>query len=106
MWVVVFSPTGCEAMLRTLNLFPAEGQSGEEVVEERQLSTLSTGRKEQRPGRKQRLCYVATIGPTTRDHLRAKFGFEPDVCAEKPSPEGVATGIERFIAGVGRGRKE
>lgn len=75
-WVVVFSPTGCEAMLRVLKLGPfADGTGGERKV------------------------FVATIGPTTRDHLRSKFGFEPDVCAEKPSPEGVAGGIARFREG-------
>lgn len=72
-WVVVFSPTGCEAMLRVLKLGPFKvGTGGERKI------------------------FVATIGPTTRDHLRNKFGFEPDVCAEKPSPEGVAEGIARF----------
>ncbi|KAJ5125311.1 hypothetical protein N7526_007488 [Penicillium atrosanguineum] len=40
--------------------------------------------------------FVATIGPTTRDHLRG-LGFEPHVCAEKPSPEGVGEGIKRFM---------
>lgn len=66
-WVVVFSPTGCEAMLRVL----------------RQIE----GKK----------VFVATIGPTTRDHLRTVFGFEPHVCAEKPSSEGVGEGIRRFM---------
>ncbi|KAL5355177.1 tetrapyrrole biosynthesis, uroporphyrinogen III synthase [Aspergillus floccosus] len=44
-WVVVFSPTGCEAMLRVLG---------------------------SRKG-----VYVATIGPTTRDHLVRRFGVQP-----------------------------
>ncbi|KAK2781946.1 hypothetical protein FQN52_001256 [Onygenales sp. PD_12] len=84
MWVVVFSPTGCEAMLRTLGLIGRDGRGGEEL----------------------RDCYIATIGPTTRDHLRVEFGVEPDVCAEVPSPEGVGRGIERFLeerGGGGRG---
>ncbi|KAK2802138.1 hypothetical protein FQN50_007503 [Emmonsiellopsis sp. PD_5] len=84
LWVVVFSPTGCEAMLRTLGLIGhGQQQQGE-------------GRKEGRGD-----CYIATIGPTTRDHLRVEFGVEPDVCAEVPSPEGVGRGIERFIEGRG-----
>ncbi|KAJ6090266.1 Tetrapyrrole biosynthesis uroporphyrinogen III synthase [Penicillium sp. IBT 16267x] len=75
-WVVVFSPSGCEAMLRVLKLGP-----------------FSTGNK----GDGNRGVFVATIGPTTRDHLRNRFGFEADVCAEKPSPEGVIEGIRRFM---------
>lgn len=70
-WVVVFSPTGCEAMLRVLQQLKDNGS--------------------------ERKVYVATIGPTTRDHLRTVFGFEPHVCAEKPSAEGVGEGIRRFI---------
>lgn len=74
-WVVVFSPTGCKAMLESLGLLdPATGQYRA---------------KPQRP-------YVATIGPTTRDHLISEFGFEPDVVAEQPSPEGVGIGIAMF----------
>ncbi|OQE43626.1 hypothetical protein PENCOP_c003G07767 [Penicillium coprophilum] len=75
-WVVVFSPTGCEAMLRVLGLGPFAGTG------------TGAGR-----GR----VFVATIGPTTRDHLREKFGFEAHVCAPKPSPEGVLEGIEAFM---------
>ncbi|KAJ5259485.1 Tetrapyrrole biosynthesis uroporphyrinogen III synthase [Penicillium angulare] len=74
-WVVVFSPSGCEGMLRVLKLGPFV--QGEEAGQKRKA-------------------FIATIGPTTRDHLRNKFSFEPDVCAEKPSPEGVAEGIRRF----------
>ncbi|KAJ5597365.1 hypothetical protein N7537_007449 [Penicillium hordei] len=82
-WVVVFSPTGCEAMLRVLGLGPFAGTgtgSG---------AGNGTGK-----------VFVATIGPTTRDHLREKFGFEAHVCAPKPSPEGVLEGIEKFMSGV------
>jgi uroporphyrinogen-III synthase len=82
-WVVVFSPTGCEAMLKGLGWLDEEkkykGRSGRDGV------------------------FVATIGPTTRDYLLTTFGFEPDVCAEKPSPEGVRDGIEKFIRERGVG---
>jgi uroporphyrinogen-III synthase len=77
-WVVVFSPTGCEAMLRVLGLGPF-ARSG--VKEKEKV-------------------FVATIGPTTRDYLRETFGFEAHVCAPTPSPEGVFGGIERFRAGL------
>lgn len=84
-WVVVFSPTGCEAALRALGVLD-----------------LETGRAKAgaREGRGKVGTYVATIGPTTRDYLRETFGFEPDVCAECPSPEGVGEAIGRFMAGL------
>jgi uroporphyrinogen-III synthase len=75
LWVVVFSPSGCEAMLRVLGLGPYAGNKGS-----------VDGRK----------VFVATIGPTTRDYFRG-LGFEPHVCAERPSPEGVGEGIRRFM---------
>lgn len=75
-WVVVFSPTGCEAMLRVLKLGPF-------------ASTTCSSERE---------VFIATIGPTTRDHLRQNFGFEPHVCAAKPSPEGVGAAIEEYMA--------
>ncbi|KAJ5088759.1 hypothetical protein N7456_012375 [Penicillium angulare] len=77
-WVVVFSPSGCEGMLRVLK-----------------LGLFTPGDCDGEAGKKRKI-FIATIGPTTRDHLRNKFGFEPDVCAEKPSPEGVAEGIRKF----------
>ncbi|KAJ9260687.1 hypothetical protein DTO027B5_5331 [Paecilomyces variotii] len=77
LWTVVFSPTGCDAMLKVLDLLPGSSTSTSE----------DKGRRE----------FITTIGPTTRDHLRSKYGFDPDVCAEKPSPEGVGGGIEAFM---------
>lgn len=76
-WVVVFSPTGCEAMLRCLGLLDTT-TSGSAVDETR------------------RSTYIATIGPTTRDYLVTTFGFTPDVCAGAPSPDGVLQGILDF----------
>jgi uroporphyrinogen-III synthase len=88
MWVVVFSPTGCDAMLRVL-------------LEQSPSTADSPGVEGGRTGnprrRSRRLCSVATIGPTTRDHLRSKYGFDPEVCAARPSPEGVGKGIEAFM---------
>ncbi|KAF4634473.1 hypothetical protein G7Y89_g3634 [Cudoniella acicularis] len=78
-WVIVFSPTGCEAMLRALDLL-------DEI-----------GKARPRPETKGAKTYIATIGPTTRDFLKREFDFEPDVCAKKPSPEGVEEGIARFL---------
>lgn len=80
-WVVVFSPTGCDAMLRGLGLLDE-----------------TTGKAKAKAKDPARTRYVATIGPTTRAHLVKKFDFEPDVCAEKPSPEGVLEGIRQFLS--------
>jgi uroporphyrinogen-III synthase len=78
-WVVVFSPTGCDAMLRGLGM-----------IDE------ATGRA--KPKDPNRTRFVATIGPTTRSYLQKTFGLDPDVCAEKPSPEGVLEGIQQFMS--------
>ncbi|CAK7234089.1 uroporphyrinogen-III synthase [Sporothrix bragantina] len=79
-WVVVFSPTGCDSMLKALGLLDPE-----------------TG-KAREPASRSRTTYIATIGPTTRAYLQDTFGFEPDVCADEPSPEGVLRGITQFMA--------
>ncbi|TKA23128.1 hypothetical protein B0A50_07158 [Salinomyces thailandicus] len=81
-WVVVFSPQGCEAMLNALGW-----------LDER-TGKYSAGRREVvSGGTKTR---IATIGPTTSDFLRQTLEYEPDVCAETPSPEGVGEGIVAF----------
>lgn len=77
-WVVVFSPTAGKGMLRGLGWLD-EG----------------TGRVRGTIG--ERNTFVACIGPTTREYLDREFGFEADVVAEKPSPQGVRDGIERFM---------
>lgn len=78
-WVVVFSPTGCKAMLESLGILDDD-----------------TGKIKSTSSRHDIL--IATIGPTTRDYLITEFGFSPDVCAEKPSPEGIAEGIRAFTS--------
>jgi uroporphyrinogen-III synthase len=79
-WVVVFSPSGCDSMLGAMDLL--DGSTGKA--------------KPKRPDRK---TLIATIGPTTRDHLIQTFGYEPDVCAEQPTPEGVWQRISDFSKG-------
>ncbi|KAM3072063.1 hypothetical protein ACMFMG_008524 [Clarireedia jacksonii] len=80
-WVVVFSPTGCEAMLRALGWLDPEMGKAKHLANEEGT---------------QRKTFIATIGPTTRDYLKNTFDYEPDVCADKPSPEGVIEGIKKF----------
>ncbi|KAH8645662.1 tetrapyrrole biosynthesis, uroporphyrinogen III synthase [Xylariales sp. PMI_506] len=80
-WVVVFSPTGCESLLSGLGMLdPDTGKVGEVSGD--------------------RTTYIATIGPTTRSYLKKTFAYEPDVCSEKPSPEGVWEGIAKFTDGL------
>lgn len=81
-WVVVFSPQGCGAMLRVLGWVDSTGKhngSGE-------------GSRFQTTGKVR----IATIGPTTRDYLEKQYHFEPDVCADHPSPRGVHQGIVNY----------
>ncbi|KAF2273949.1 tetrapyrrole biosynthesis, uroporphyrinogen III synthase [Westerdykella ornata] len=73
-WVVVFSPTGCKAMLEGLGVL--DEQTGRVNSEARPAHNI----------------FVATIGSTTRDYLVHDFGFSPDVCAEEPTAEGVGNG--------------
>ncbi|KAM4057977.1 uroporphyrinogen-III synthase hemD domain-containing protein [Hirsutella rhossiliensis] len=77
-WVVVFSPTGCDSMLRGLGLLDA--------------ATAKVP-----PGRRDGQTCIATIGPTTRAHLVKTFDFEPDVCADTPSPGGVLQAIVDYM---------
>lgn len=81
-WVAVFSPQGCEAMLNALGWLDEKSGMFNAGLREVMSGAMKT--------------YVATIGPTTRDFLMQELGFEPDVCAEKPSPEGVGEGIQDF----------
>ncbi|CEJ93413.1 hypothetical protein VHEMI09003 [[Torrubiella] hemipterigena] len=76
-WIVVFSPTGCDTVLRGLGMLDAA--SGKVI-----------------PGKREPGTYIATIGPTTRQHLLDSFDFEPDICAKTPSPEGIIEGIIEF----------
>lgn len=87
-WVIVFSPTGCDAMLRVLGLLSTSTDSSGGDT-----GALVDGSAS---GMERRI-FIATIGPTTRDHLVKNYGFQPDVCADKPSPEGVGAGIEAFM---------
>jgi len=77
-WIVVFSPTGCQAVLSSL------GMLDELTGKVKQGALLP------------RNTHIATIGPTTRDYLIQEFGYEPDVCAPTPSPEGVGIAIRSF----------
>ena len=79
-WIVVFSPTAGEGMLRGLGWLDK-----------------TSGRVKHCVGDPGRRTFVACIGPTTKDYLAQEFGFEPDVVARKPSPQGIKEGIENFM---------
>lgn len=83
MWAVIFSPTGCDAVLRTLDIISP-------LQDRDQTNPIN-------PGGKRKNCLIATIGPTTRDYLLKNYGFEPDVVARKPSPEGVGEAIREYL---------
>ena len=85
--VVVFSPSGCEAMLGCLGY----------IDEEHRLTHKGKSRLREQPDVRTRYV-IATIGPTTRDYLKREFGFEADVCAETPSPESVGESVKKFLA--------
>lgn len=96
--VVVFSPQGCEAMLRSLGYIDDERrltQAARERWQGPSQDDVSGGDIETavREGVDSFSVVIATIGPTTRDHLKDEFGFEADVCAAKPSPQGVRDGV-------------
>ena len=71
-WVVVFSPTGCSTMLDTIALYGADSNTK-----------------------------VATIGPTTKNHLE-KLGFVAHTVASKPTPDGLALAIQN-VDNMGEG---
>ncbi|MDI1485469.1 MAG: uroporphyrinogen-III synthase [Ramalina farinacea] len=85
-WTVVFSPMAGRGMLEGLGWLDGEG--GTRKVDPQKME----GRRD----------YICCIGPTTRAYLSREFGVEADVMAEKPSPEGVREGIEKFMAELGR----
>lgn len=107
--IVVFSPSGCEAMLQCLGYVDSNGKlteagqnrarwqrrdiasetdagGGEAVIREEAWTQTNYPK----------FC-IASIGPTTREYLYKTWSFEVDVCAEKPSPECVGTGISLFL---------
>ncbi|KAL6252340.1 uroporphyrinogen-III synthase [Rhinocladiella similis] len=100
--VVVFSPQGCEAMLRSLGFM-----DNTNTLTDRARHRWEHGQTESNPGpdpdgdAEQLKPVIVTIGPTTRDHLKKKYGFDADVCAEKPSPQGVGDGLRAFLQSKG-----
>ena len=86
-WIVMFSPTAGETMLRALGwLDPATGRFREAygVANEDGEGT-------------KRMTYVASIGPTTQEYMKEGFGFGVDVCAGVPSVEGVWRAVEDWM---------
>lgn len=81
--VVVFSPQGTDVMLQAIGYLDHDGKPV--IQDQRQL-------------RGRRRWIIATIGPTTRDFMRDKLGVDADICADKPSPEGLRRGIEEYLS--------
>ncbi|KAL9608965.1 MAG: hypothetical protein Q9167_006232 [Letrouitia subvulpina] len=81
-WLVIFSPTAGGQLLSSLGW-----------LDEATNRVYGS----QHDCWKDRTTFVASIGPTTEEYMRKNFGFEVDVCAAKPNPEGVSKGIEQFM---------
>ncbi len=106
-WIVVFSPTGCEELLGDLGHVPpslsqsppSPSSTTSYRTSNNPAITWSTTIKNgpERSKTQEKRIYIATIGPTTRDHLRRSLGFEPHVCAQSPTPQGVGEGIRAFM---------
>lgn len=79
-WIVIFSPAAGEAILQALRCLDEK-----------------TGRVKEAWAGEERKTLVASIGPTTKEYMRKEFDFKVDVCAERPSAEGVREGIERYM---------
>lgn len=77
-WIVVFSPTGCKVLLNVIR--------GRSDVQLGDASSDGT-----RPA-----ALIVTIGPTTRDFLRRECDFEPQACADEPSPAGIERAVRAF----------
>ncbi|KAL9580515.1 MAG: hypothetical protein Q9212_004450 [Teloschistes hypoglaucus] len=85
-WIVIFSPTGGESLLRALGLLDKESSK---VCGADDSCWID------------RKTFIASIGPTTSDYMKDTFGLGVDVCAARPRPEGVRQGIEEFMRAKG-----
>ena len=107
--MVLFSPSGGKELFRALGWWMVDEEREEEgedggkvrVRRRRREERLEEGEEEGKGGGGGVHTYIACIGPTTRDYLASEFGFEADVCAERPSAEGVKEGIEKFMRAKG-----
>ena len=81
MWIVFFSPTGCEAAMEMLQ----------------QNSKLKLANNEAEHDENSIQVFIATIGPTTRNYLKDKLGFDAHVCAANPTPEGLGSCIRDYV---------
>ena len=98
-WIVVFSPQGTAAMLSVLGLLhegTGKVREGLGTTEGRREDWRRRWEQEDGKPRGPTRTMIMSIGPTTRDFLREQFGFEVDVRAGTPSPEGVRDGILDF----------
>lgn len=78
-WIVIFSSTGGESLLRALGWLP-DSNIQDNLCRANSPET-----------------FIAAIGPTTSNYMKTTFDFSVDVCAETPSPEGVRKAIENFM---------
>lgn len=95
-WMVVFSGQGAREMLRGLGWLDENGRAKkEEKGEDEEDEEDDDDQRNWRDQRRRTL--VASIGPTTAEYLKTEFGFPVDVCAEKPTPDALRQGMERYM---------
>lgn len=116
--LVIFSPSGCRETLRRIGVLdeqsgraarPSLAPPGPTPVPTPPSDTTTTQPQSSAdvppppspPSTTTTNYLIATIGPTTRDYLRQQFGFEADVCAATPSPEGIGEGVRACLRGRG-----
>ncbi|KAL8695226.1 MAG: hypothetical protein Q9218_000264 [Villophora microphyllina] len=85
-WIVIFSSTGGESLLRALGFLDKETTRARKMDDSCWVD---------------RKTFIASIGPTTSDYMKDTFGFEVDVCAAKPRPDSVRQGIRDFMRAKG-----
>jgi uroporphyrinogen-III synthase len=86
-WVIVFSPQGCEAMLRAVKRVDPQSRSWIDGEEKSQ-------KKHEWP---RKFVRIASIGPTTKKHLMDGWCEEPDVCPDKPNATSLGEAITNFM---------
>lgn len=105
LWIVLFSPSGAQAvlpLLRKLNLVGPPTTPGSTPTPHQERSTALQPRTTDRVMHPRLDVRLAAIGPTTRDWLEAD-GVGCDAMARSPDPEGLAEALREAEARLGGG---
>ncbi len=118
--ITVFSPTGCRELLQRLGLLDQNGRARPSAPSPPEPEPSSLSRPQPVPKsiqacsdetgpecltekdtRAKKKYIITTIGPTTYNYLQTTFGYQADICAETPSPDGVGKAVETFLRSEG-----